>query len=1701
MSHTFSEEWQLTNATTSSLVPVADPDGMMAPAGILRGNDGTLFVVDMYACCVRAYAPDGRYLYQFGQYGTGDGHLRAPNGIAETPSGHVLVTDSGNHRVTIWTYTGTFVGWIGRSTCGGVAYYPAGSGKTPMASDYYTNADRDGDLSFYLPRSVAVEGGTTGVDTYTYFAYVVTGLNVIKRLQFTHSNEDDGITDVSYMSRFVFEAMGFNETNPKSAAVRLFDDTIYVLSGIYTSICFYAYDTTYTLLWKTTVNTAVPTGDYQNQVGFFSTITGAVSPVGFTLTHQPELSRNVLYAASLTTPIAFAYTTDAVPDPSTKIMPGTWIAYSDVYGSDDGQFCQVSDVAHDSHDITTTTEAKVVTDLLLDTSGSMAENIVLGDGTQITRIAAATQALKSYILALGPSEHFGMLEFGHGAGWNDTGRLGNSLWFPCDYGESTYPQSMYQDMEDDTLFYPGTTQNKDELSRIIVQANGGTPFYSALKRSSLSLTKFEDSELREGRPVESVVKAIVVITDGAPGDQPTAASAISSVVSSGAYLFIIGIGAYSASEMNSVVDQIRTATGDDNRAHFIPADASVLSLTEVYSEVHRRIVTIAKTLTTESTLFYVDAGLPRLQAIHAHDMEFRWKLGHMSWFNGPRMVAQRATVDQETGDIYVPVYGSHCVYRFRYNNNRRLAVGLLLDNAATLSSMAFSAARTQFAELTDVFDARGVSAVFTTESGGTYIDPLPATENPVYTTTMTDVREALYSVTQTSTTTLRLYDTLLTALTSVNTALIAGEVTMDDARALVAVVGGADTGSTATLDDVRNSALHLGVSIYIVGCGDLDYTNIRTLCEDTGGEFYLALYPQQIPNIIDSAISRALLDRSRMRIPDIIGGFGSGEGQLKWPIDVAIGYDGDQKYLYVLEGDQLDSLTRDAIEINDPSGAYTVQDASTQNGRISVFTANGNFVRTIIPQDGGGGVLSSQHGITADNAGYIYVSDYPYEAVSTGVRRYGRIQKLSANGIHVATYQLPRFSSIGDPDLFPGFAGIGIEYNATGNVVYVSGNGAYNPEVNNPYDARGTYLSYDLDTDPPTEAYNALLDSVWSNVTWRNSTDVAVGDQYLSGETALQRLYFPNGVTALYIINNGMPESWIGLSSDAETGWHPMDGDHLPVGTRDNRPGAFWMPRGVAHKDGGQLFVVDTGNYRMQAFRERRPPFITIIDELTDVTNGVLTLTFFAEDPDGYLANVRVTWGDGVFDEYLTSNVSYDYNSDGVEDPCYQITHTYTPDGGTFTVTAEAIDNEGNVTGDSTVVVIPPRANTLPVCAFTWSLSAHDHRTITINASGSSDPDGFIAVWEFNPGDGTGWHKVDQRLRATDPFNWIASYTYPRHSQPFTPFRLTVRVRDNGGLSASAADDVDALNSAPTCSLQLDSESSIVRKHCALRPLASDSDGVIDRMELDWGDGTPKTSLTRSAIGTWVEHTYANNGNYTARLTVWDDDGASAFADLSFTVLQTIAITVTPPTAAIYPSGYVVFTATLTGNYSSPDAVRWSIINGAPGDRGVFIDRNGVEVDSVTGRLATYKAQGFGVYYVQAEAMDDPQITDVAAVQIVMDPTDPQIEVHLVANITRITPGELVTLSWTSLNADHVESSTFGATAVTGSTTVAPMVTTTYRITVHTEAIGFATDYLTIYVNEPAPPDDTTPTPRSIERTPRDAPYRYTDMPYQIRTR
>ena len=74
-----------------------------------------IFVSDGDAHRIKVYNDKGKFLYEFGSYGTGAGKLNKPTGLAVDKTGHLLVCSLGNNRVQIFTLDGRFVTKFGES--------------------------------------------------------------------------------------------------------------------------------------------------------------------------------------------------------------------------------------------------------------------------------------------------------------------------------------------------------------------------------------------------------------------------------------------------------------------------------------------------------------------------------------------------------------------------------------------------------------------------------------------------------------------------------------------------------------------------------------------------------------------------------------------------------------------------------------------------------------------------------------------------------------------------------------------------------------------------------------------------------------------------------------------------------------------------------------------------------------------------------------------------------------------------------------------------------------------------------------------------------------------------------------------------------------------------------------------------------------------------------------------------------------------------------------------------------------------------------------------------------------------------------------------------------------------------------------------------------------------------------------------------
>eukprot|EP00058_Branchiostoma_floridae_P002433 XP_002587921.1 hypothetical protein BRAFLDRAFT_87309 [Branchiostoma floridae] len=89
---------------------VQHPEGKMIHQRYVTVNgEGNILVTDWGTHCAYVYDESGKFLFQFGGLGSGEGQLSGPYGICTDSSGHILVADSGNGRIQIFTRHGEFV--------------------------------------------------------------------------------------------------------------------------------------------------------------------------------------------------------------------------------------------------------------------------------------------------------------------------------------------------------------------------------------------------------------------------------------------------------------------------------------------------------------------------------------------------------------------------------------------------------------------------------------------------------------------------------------------------------------------------------------------------------------------------------------------------------------------------------------------------------------------------------------------------------------------------------------------------------------------------------------------------------------------------------------------------------------------------------------------------------------------------------------------------------------------------------------------------------------------------------------------------------------------------------------------------------------------------------------------------------------------------------------------------------------------------------------------------------------------------------------------------------------------------------------------------------------------------------------------------------------------------------------------------------
>ncbi len=200
-------------------------------------------------------------------------------------------------------------------------------------------------------------------------------------------------------------------------------------------------------------------------------------------------------------------------------------------------------------------------------------------------------------------------------------------------------------------------------------------------------------------------------------------------------------------------------------------------------------------------------------------------------------------------------------------------------------------------------------------------------------------------------------------------------------------------------------------------------------------------------------------------------------------------------------------------------------------------------------------------------------------------------------------------------------------------------------------------------------------------------------------------------------------------------------------------------------------------------------------------------------------------------------------------------THAYTA-AGEQTVKLTVTDNLGakDTVTRTVTTSLPP--NVRPTAAFS---STCTDLACSFDASGAADPDGTIASYAWDFGDGS-----------------TSSAANPNHTFTAGTYAVKLTVTDNRGGTDSITQPVTvaAANQSPVASFT-SSTTNLVANFDSTGSV--DADGSIASRSWDFGDGATSTATNPS-------HTYTAAGTYTVVLTVTDNRGATASSSTAVTV-------------------------------------------------------------------------------------------------------------------------------------------------------------------------------------------------------------------------
>ena len=342
--------------------------------------------------------------------------------------------------------------------------------------------------------------------------------------------------------------------------------------------------------------------------------------------------------------------------------------------------------------------------------------------------------------------------------------------------------------------------------------------------------------------------------------------------------------------------------------------------------------------------------------------------------------------------------------------------------------------------------------------------------------------------------------------------------------------------------------------------------------------------------------------------------------------------------------------------------------------------------------------------------------------------------------------------------------------------------------------------------------------------------------------------------------------------------------------------------------------------------------------------------------------------------------ISYDwYFGDGVQASGENQNHVY-QGAGTYTVTLTVEDDDGGI-DTASHTLSPSMPNESPLAIFDFSC---EELNCIFEAGSSMDPDGNIASWSWDFGDG------GAEIGASVSHSYASGGT----------FKVELTVEDDDGAKTSEIRSVKVEQAPPNRLPEADFSYRCDHLSCTFDASSSaDADGLLTQWIWNFGDGG-------EASGAFVSHDYESSGTFTVTLRIADNEGASDNRSRTVSVSMQEQPNQAPNASYSYSCDKLFCEFNATASSDSDGSI--TEMNWRFGDGQV-----------ASGQKVNHHFADTGRYEVTLTVMDNENAYDSKSRVVEVEEQIPEIK--LTGQGARFNGRSLATLSWTGAESSTVD--------------------------------------------------------------------------------